>query len=742
VVSGSGTLGQVLTSSTGSWTGSPTSYTYQWTRDGSAISGATASTYTITSDDQGKSLVARVVASNAAGSSAAVASNSVAVAAAPQALAISRPAANIPAWNLWGDSTMFGVGSQSGDDISSQMRNEINKPGGTGAGSIPFHGATLASTTSNAVISNTGHVGNGGNGGQTTPEIAARIVSLGANQWGAEMSRGQYFGGGLNNYVVGGTGYTDVNVLNYGKRTAELIKLNLVDSIGAIKDGKQWLLNTTMYSGGDSSGGGGISNMYPTMTTLKRELVAQYGSRAVDLRRLLVDEWDRSQSQTSDVTTAGPDYWVSYMLGNVAPSLRPANSNVHAVNNAPVYFYTTNPDAAPPSLAYDEGQIAFNTYNSSMRKKEGANGAGSWLGIDDKHFNARANKLLAEWYIQTIMAVEGSGPPFATPQEVFLAQNAVNNSVVGTIKFLGTPTAVAITADRAGLIPSTEFSCDASGTVRKIGSVSEGYKHAYIWTTNALGTLRSILDIYVGRATGSTSIPLFTTPGSLMLHTRANHNFGTANKMAYMGYVRPDVQSGYLFYIKSWGAVAAGASQFYCRMNTGGRVYLAGADSTGTLFSSAFSPTTPIVAAGAWSWVALSFDFDAGTYNIRINEQTATGSLTPRTMDFQRTVINFLGDLAPASFREGTSTITGGFGPQMLFNDYIDFSQNSVCRQVFAADGTPVQRAGYSAVGGFTPKFDTTGLGIGELTYGATSPNDPANFIIANQRAKRQLGYL
>jgi hypothetical protein len=62
IVSGTPNVGQTLTSTNGSWTGSPT-FTYQWKSDGSAISGATASTYVIISADQGHSLTCTVTAS-------------------------------------------------------------------------------------------------------------------------------------------------------------------------------------------------------------------------------------------------------------------------------------------------------------------------------------------------------------------------------------------------------------------------------------------------------------------------------------------------------------------------------------------------------------------------------------------------------------------------------------------------------------------------------------------------------
>lgn len=67
-------LGQVLTGSTGTWSNGPTAYVYQWQRcSGSplactAISAATASTYTLTSADAGFTIAVAVTATNAGGS--------------------------------------------------------------------------------------------------------------------------------------------------------------------------------------------------------------------------------------------------------------------------------------------------------------------------------------------------------------------------------------------------------------------------------------------------------------------------------------------------------------------------------------------------------------------------------------------------------------------------------------------------------------------------------------------------
>ncbi|MBM6577091.1 hypothetical protein KCP91_11980 [Microvirga sp. SRT01] len=109
VVSGSGTVGQTLSSSAGGWTGSPTSYAYQWTRDGSAISGATASTYTLVSADASKTVLCRVTATNAAGSSSPTASNAIAVAAEQSAL----PAITVADFVAAGDSRTASGGGYS-----------------------------------------------------------------------------------------------------------------------------------------------------------------------------------------------------------------------------------------------------------------------------------------------------------------------------------------------------------------------------------------------------------------------------------------------------------------------------------------------------------------------------------------------------------------------------------------------------------------------------------------------------
>lgn len=76
VVSGTLIVAAMLSCTTGTWTNTPTSYAYQWRRDGVDIGGETASTHTLVLDDVGKMMTCLVTATNADGSTPQI-SNSV-----------------------------------------------------------------------------------------------------------------------------------------------------------------------------------------------------------------------------------------------------------------------------------------------------------------------------------------------------------------------------------------------------------------------------------------------------------------------------------------------------------------------------------------------------------------------------------------------------------------------------------------------------------------------------------------
>ena len=74
-VTGVAIVGDILTTDDGSWTGSPTSYAYQWKRGATNI-GTNANTYTLVNADAGQSITCVVTATNAGGSTPAT-SNAV-----------------------------------------------------------------------------------------------------------------------------------------------------------------------------------------------------------------------------------------------------------------------------------------------------------------------------------------------------------------------------------------------------------------------------------------------------------------------------------------------------------------------------------------------------------------------------------------------------------------------------------------------------------------------------------------
>lgn len=80
-ISGTPALGQLLTCNEGSWSNSPTSYTYTWYRGMSGMPIASTKTYTVVEADQGQKLMCMVGASNGDGRSfSSVGSNQVDVA--------------------------------------------------------------------------------------------------------------------------------------------------------------------------------------------------------------------------------------------------------------------------------------------------------------------------------------------------------------------------------------------------------------------------------------------------------------------------------------------------------------------------------------------------------------------------------------------------------------------------------------------------------------------------------------
>jgi hypothetical protein len=82
-VSGSAKVGSRLTANAGSWGPGTVTLSYQWNRNGSAISGATASTYVLVSSDAGRTITVRVTGRKTGYTSASKLSSSTATVTVP-----------------------------------------------------------------------------------------------------------------------------------------------------------------------------------------------------------------------------------------------------------------------------------------------------------------------------------------------------------------------------------------------------------------------------------------------------------------------------------------------------------------------------------------------------------------------------------------------------------------------------------------------------------------------------------
>ena len=148
-VSGTAQQGDTLTTTNGSWTGSPTSYAYQWQdcntsgASCSTISGATSSSYTLASGDVGHTIRVAVTATNAGGSTSATSAQTATVSAAPAPSNTAVPAVSGTAQQ--GDTLTTTNGSWTGSPTSYAYQwQDCNT---SGASCSTISGATSSSHT-------------------------------------------------------------------------------------------------------------------------------------------------------------------------------------------------------------------------------------------------------------------------------------------------------------------------------------------------------------------------------------------------------------------------------------------------------------------------------------------------------------------------------------------------------------------------------------------------------------------
>jgi hypothetical protein len=186
VISGTVTVGQTLTSTTGTWSNTPTSYGYQWRANSVNITSATSNTFVLTSTQSGSNMTCNVTATNAAGTANAITSNSLGP-------VVSQYTVSYLAVAGGGGGAWYTGGGGGG--------------GGLLASTTPLSIGTVYSIT----VGGGGTAGNSGAAGASgsNSSIGSLVIAIGGggtNSFGTGSNGGSGGGGSTNNNYAGGSG--------------------------------------------------------------------------------------------------------------------------------------------------------------------------------------------------------------------------------------------------------------------------------------------------------------------------------------------------------------------------------------------------------------------------------------------------------------------------------------------------------------------------------------------------------
>lgn len=216
VISGTAVVGQTLSSTTGTWIGTPIpTYTYQWYRGANPISGATSSTYTLVQADATFSVTCVVTATNPAGIASATSNALTITDADAQAFftasgltgttnqsAINKLVVDMKGYGIW--TKMKAIYPIIGGTAALHKWNLKDPQDTNAAFRLVFFGGYTHSST--------GMAGNGTNGYANTFLVPDTVFSVANNVHLSVYSRTNAAGlgdidmGGYNGSQVGGVG--------------------------------------------------------------------------------------------------------------------------------------------------------------------------------------------------------------------------------------------------------------------------------------------------------------------------------------------------------------------------------------------------------------------------------------------------------------------------------------------------------------------------------------------------------
>ena len=277
VLSGTAAVGSMLSTTTGSFTGTGLTYSYVWLRDGSPIGGAAGSSYMVVSADAGHALSVQVTATNGGGSATSAASNSLDVPAAPVAGSPGPVLSGTPAVGSMLSTT---TGSFTGTGLTYSYVWLRDGSPISGAGDLPSykvvsadagHALSVQVTAMNGGGSATSATSNTENVPDITPMVVSAPVISGTPAVGSTLnaSTGAFVGGGLTySYVwlrdgspIGGATGSAYSVVSADAGHALSVQVTATNGLGSVPATSAAVsIPAPSSSGGGSSGSAATSN--------------------------------------------------------------------------------------------------------------------------------------------------------------------------------------------------------------------------------------------------------------------------------------------------------------------------------------------------------------------------------------------------------------------------------------------------------------------------------------------------
>jgi lysophospholipase L1-like esterase len=616
---------------------------------------------------------------------------------------LSRPAAVLNEfYNAFGDSTTFGVSAPAGQDWPSQFRGIVTGP------TAAFNGGTGGNNGASIV-----EIGNGGVGGENSASVTARVTGL-SPSFTAQLGRHMFYMAGLNDYNTGVPGWTRV--------WPEQVQANYATAAAAVTGGKKMVAVTAIPENNEAAG----SRIAADHRFHFLDKVERYNELAFDMGRYL-----RFVRQLEGpVGTADAD---ALAVGHVPYTYRGnTDSTAFATNDAAVLTGTTN----PTDLNFAEGRLYWQSTSSVMFRKAGASGTGSWKTVDGKHMSAQGNAVIARVMADIAMALEGNGPPVVRPARLRVAANAAQGATVGEVEAIGTATRYALRTYADG--PVTDYAISSTGVITKAiaGSLTQGVTELVVVAENENGALLSPVDIYVARPSTVTAPVLRPISAGIVAAARRSDILSDGKAFSAAFYFNTSSLAATQQMMVLLRSGTGSTTPIQIQLTTAGGTRIIVTDSTGTLVGN-LNLSTAVATINNPFWMLIGLDFATNTRSVYLTESPQTvGSITNgANIQMADATPIFWAANEVNQYRALSSPFAGQVGGMWFWDGYIDWSNATNRRALFAADGTPASRTPYAAVGGLVPKFELWG-GKGDWLWGTPDGSYSKKTLSTSRRAQ------